>query len=659
MYLNPALVVASNLTSVELARDFWNSNGDALRADPGVFLSDAHIPAAFSAVTFLGRYSDQANFADLNSNILAASASDSAAGAFFPSMMEPVAYKGSNVFTMDIPGAADNRAITDRMLKAGERVLLQLTSVTSPRYDNISAVVTAVDEGVNEFTVAAGGASTLQLDQVCTLYGIRVHDLERLARINYLSLSASGSNLAVSGAEVDFNPELYRLLYPNANVTTNLDAVAHYLKNVGRIGKAGDLLSGGGSNVIAVIDGSSSNGAVRSLVVAEELVLDFAPEDGRLRWNNVDLFYATTEGTGRPVESLSASLHGIISERAIKQWVTDRLVPDLELEAVSVSGIASFALGIDVRALVGGDLRIEGATTFESNVAFLGDVGYGGSISVTSNLTSGRVGIGAAPTDLAPFLQPTANAASNAVADNIAVSETMYVGNNAQIDGRLYSAKGAYFKGAVQGVRIGVGPVEFTTYSDQALQDTGFIVSNNVSIPGLTACNVVAHDAVVRDAFVRDAMVVDGTLVAASATVDELLAPLNETIVAGLTAAASALAVPLDMASWYVFKDARVPVYQVLERIDANTLRVPTSYIASLLRPNDIVRLPGVVANFLVDAVDAAARTVAVVQPLPVDASLGSALLNVEAFLLIDRPRLDLNAVLAQLCALVAALASR
>jgi hypothetical protein len=103
-----------------------------------------------------------------------------------------------------------------------------ILSVSYVNYDSLHIGVTTDNiNALRSFFHASGQEFSYEL------YGHRLYNPRRLAIINYVrgarNLSSTSSSSTSSLAGTDFNPDLYRLLYPDARGMTNVEAYEHYM----------------------------------------------------------------------------------------------------------------------------------------------------------------------------------------------------------------------------------------------------------------------------------------------------------------------------------------------------------------------------------------------------------------------------------------------
>jgi hypothetical protein len=523
LYLNPKLCVDNSIFTVEEAIDYWRDNSNTMSS----ILSNMDlIPQGFDPQTYLSKIKANANFSQVNSNIYTMLLRDYDVvdivnkGAFFPNIQETVISKGSNVYSLDVYGTTSNISITSNILSTGDIVKLSVDGV--PLCSVVTSVVSTTD-----FTLDSN--ITIPIDKTMMLHGIKLFDIERVAHVNYLTFYQSNIPILTT-IDSNFNPDLYKLLYPDVAIFTNDQAYDDYLARDGtRIGSVYDFetFPGGGSSVIGE---QGSN--ISTLTITSNLNLSFNSFQGKFTWAGTELYYVTTDHT-RALSDVSPYIHGLASEYALKKWTYDLLWPSAQFSNAEFSNVIISPSGnLDVQTISSSNLSINGVTTFESNVEFQENVEFISNVTVRENLYGGRIGIGATTTS-----DEFRTIESNIQAQNASIEDTLYVGNNAQFDGNIYGSN-VLLKGDLKcASRIGIGPVTFESFSADWSVDGQYSLPANLQTFNIPGSAVISGDVQVSgDMLINDISVSSSVTASTINVTDEINALKNISTLAYVSA---------------------------------------------------------------------------------------------------------------------------
>lgn len=318
LYLNPQL----NLTSIEDAYNYvTNSNAAGLQSnlDP--------IPATFNDQVFVFDNKNAINISGLNTTIRNAminegiSASNvEASGEYYDTIFRPIYNTSNNTFQFILPGDPIVFRINSSNLQAGDYVRLVKND-----QDYVNATVTGIIDD-NTFTISnsaftfADGPSSKY-----TLLGIKLYDISRLAKIEYLRLRNTNPTTFIDTK--DFNYQLYQTLYPDTRLMDPEVAFTNYKNYTGqRIGTVDDFINFLGSQSNPPIS-LSNKAVIDELTVNDKLTLNFGSNGGgRLNMSGVDIYYISTDDRSTALQ-VSPFFDGLITERAIKTYIDrDKLV---------------------------------------------------------------------------------------------------------------------------------------------------------------------------------------------------------------------------------------------------------------------------------------------------------------------------------------------
>ena len=417
LYLNPQL----NLSTVEQAASYSNSS---------YFNNIDSIPSALDPYVFISENRETIDISSLNRSIFNDMCNNGytppeieSGGVYFPTIYRSCIYIGLNTFKVNKSGELPI-CFSSNNLPFDDQVKIVRNNGTV-YYGKIINIVSP-----DTFSVSFNGnlnlCDTLSSSYDFLFYGIKLYDPLRLARISYLSLGTLSNNVDI---DVNFNYELYQMLYPD---TRNLNKEEAFVDYTNRYG----------NNDFRIIDVASlskqtkqsitsySQAIYNELAVTQTLHLNFQQETGRVIWNGQDLYYATNNPC-RVLDNVSPYFPGLITEYAIKKYIYNLFWP-----------VATFSnVYID-------NLFVNCDATFCNNVF------------VHENLISGRVGIGHLPMfdilDKVPV---------NLELDNLYVHKSFYSDGITQFGSDVVGNQGACFSGPVKSFKIGIGMDNEPNYS--------------------------------------------------------------------------------------------------------------------------------------------------------------------------------------------------
>lgn len=229
LYLNPEQQAFSNIVTVEDVQQLFATDPSAAS---NLLATTDLLPAEFDVEVFLSDNKSITNSSILNQTIRAAMSNEGFTvkeldllGAFHPTIYQSVALTATNQFTLAHPDAFQ---LTPAYLQAGDWVKLLKNG-----HESVFVRVTEVVDAAT-FRVHHPSFPRLKLcDNLATyiLYGIKLVNAERLAKISYLRYASTASGPVVIQADYDerFNPDLYRLLYPDARMFNKEEAYLDYI----------------------------------------------------------------------------------------------------------------------------------------------------------------------------------------------------------------------------------------------------------------------------------------------------------------------------------------------------------------------------------------------------------------------------------------------
>lgn len=409
LYLNPELQAFSNVITVEQARDFHNQGLDA-----GLIADESPIPKNFDESVYISDNKSRMDVSQLNKTIRQAMLNDGEAleslerdGRYYTTIYRKAILTSTNRFRFNDAGDLTRFFISESNLNIGDWI-----KIVKNNSDIMYARVTSILD-TQSFTISNqlypftdSNAETSYLVQ-----GIKLYDSARLARISFMrNWAANQSTPPTSGytkVDTNFNYELYKILYPDARLLNReaafIDYVNRLKNNDVRIARTFDIKFD--DQVLNVVDNT------RALRITNQLWLDFAGNDGRVTWNNLNLYYCTTDSNRRAYQ-IPADKDGLITERAIKGYVDSFLNQRLTVNNLDVVGTVSFTSNVSLTgnstgitnaaittlttsgaATMNGPLTLNGVTTVSqpltvnSTAIFNNAASFTGAVTLSNTLT--------------------------------------------------------------------------------------------------------------------------------------------------------------------------------------------------------------------------------------------------------------------------------
>ena len=483
MYLNPELCIASNISTVQQARDFWSLNSESIATPCNLDF----VPSALDPAVFIGDNNDRIDISTLNQQIKQTlidqgySANDLHQMSTFdvPSIYRSIYFIGSNTFKFNNAGDHDLYTITPSNLQINDKI--KITTDYGP------PIHTQVESIIDNQTFQVSCNTNVYASANYTLTGIRLYDPLRLARINYLRINNMPQLVNI---ESDFNYQLYQVLYPDSRALTKEGAYVDYINRFGnndfRIANVEDLegTSGNSSNGHS---SSSSNfnhivanyETVNDLKVKNIFTLDFGQETGRFVWNKLCMYYVTDQPK-RPLPTVSPYFQGLITEYAIKMYINNIFFPKFTISNLEVKGDALFLGKTTMCNMLALNASISNLTTKQ---------GAFSNLYVDETLSiGGRIGIGANveqdPNTLYQYNVPNL---CNVQVANVHIDNSLFVGGISQMANSIIGTN-ATFGDVVTGTRFGIG-YENTNLNNPTSTTNDYIVSS-ISITSNAQCAI-------------------------------------------------------------------------------------------------------------------------------------------------------------------------
>lgn len=260
LYLNPECQAYQGVVTVDDAINLYVNGGTT-----GLNTTMSNLPPLFDADTFITANSSSIDVSNLNKAIklamlnMGASEDDvSSVSKYLPTIYKDVIYQNNGKFTILDP----TFLLSQSNLQINDDVLLQDSQKNEYKLRVMDIPAASLQ---HSFFVNTAGMQNAQLivNDTYKLIGINVYDADRLARINYVR-SISTSNTSLYTIDTRFNPDMYRVLYPETLSLSDphvyLDYVAHSNQGDFRFANYRELLN-------------SHNAGVSNLQVFEKLLV--------------------------------------------------------------------------------------------------------------------------------------------------------------------------------------------------------------------------------------------------------------------------------------------------------------------------------------------------------------------------------------------------
>ena len=468
LYLNPQLSAYSNVISVNDAQSFYIANSNNTN-----FLVDmSEIPGRFDEYVYISDYKKCIDISGLNKTIKLALSNQGLSmqeiednGKYVSTIFQDVTLINSNVFKFNnlvfcysnnvygsncnCPCPCSNAAFSNTYSNASSNCKFFITACNLNVGDSVKIVKNNVHTYYATVSNIIDGETILLYNRNYSftdftgsyiLYGIKLYDPYRIATINYLQ--SLQSNYGAPPAtdlyydDVNFNPDLYRMLYPD---TRHLEDSAAYIDFVCRKDNH-DFRIGRTRDLVTTIQEYPST--FYSLRVLSCLNLDFDQNTGYFKWGNTIMKYVSQDDV-RSAADIPLGAEGLITERAIKSYIDYKFLVEAVFNDITVNGTTILNSNVDVN----GPAIFNNTVLFNSNVALM----PGSTFTVSNDV-------------ITDFWSPVTSHCNlrvlgsnnfflNATACNFTVQgETMQVETDADFINNVGVT------GALLGPRIGIGP---------------------------------------------------------------------------------------------------------------------------------------------------------------------------------------------------------
>ena len=304
IYLNPRLHVDNNLYTLEDTSNYYYSN------DSNNYL-DGNVPEVFNEFVYLANVGNTPSgnqLGDLNNVIFASMLLDGydnsdikQNGSFVTTINRPIYLASPNTFST----GSNNFDLSTYGISLSDKLYI-LKDTSEKLYLDIDTIIND-----NIFSVLHSAQLT-NMASAYRLMGTLIYDPTRLATITYL---LNSNDTPIITMDSDFNPELYKLLYPTSRLYTDESAYTDFLTNnsslIGRTYELGASLS--------------SNGQFESVTIHNVLMLDFQSLGGYLKWDNIRIDGISQDDFTKSI-NINPINNYIITEKAIKKYTDDNIL---------------------------------------------------------------------------------------------------------------------------------------------------------------------------------------------------------------------------------------------------------------------------------------------------------------------------------------------
>ena len=350
LFLNPELQAFSNVTTIEDAITYYQTqpNGNSLLYDM------SSIDPLFNSYVFLSSSRDGLDISNINRSIRLALSNDglsqlelNAQSKFIQTIAKPIRHSFNNLFSFEDALYRVNRS----NLLVGEDV-----NVFEAGGHEIIGKVTAIDSNTvpNQFQLSnyANYAFTSNQSNL-TLFGQRLYDVDRLAKINWLRGYRSSTPNVSYIVDESFNPDLYRLLYPPARAFDNVQALLDYNTYItdpfGRVGRVNDITRNVDDDFVTLANTKiewASNSAAESVIKA---VWSSNYTGSYLSTQDAQILYAPSNTTSEKLQWTSNSLSNVF--RSDGSNITVHSISSLS-NSIATTGNWSFTSNVNVNRIL-------------------------------------------------------------------------------------------------------------------------------------------------------------------------------------------------------------------------------------------------------------------------------------------------------------------
>lgn len=416
LYLNPELSAYFGINTVEDASIIF----DTTYSNTHLAYNTSILPEKFDPDVFLSTSRDLANISQLSKNITQSMLNQGILPSqikrkqkYIANIYTQVTYSNDNVFNFVNPIISSSNA-----LSIGDNI-----KILNPKSTDMFFKIRNISS--DSFTVDPNNY-TLYSSSNYTLFGINVTDFNRISQINYARVIQGYSNIDSYGNIVSpvissetnyvsasndnkFNPELYRMLYPNArgmsDTDTYLDWVNKRKNEVYRISYVKDIAFGNGNEYVNM----------NYLQISCNTLFKGILLDGVLTELSASLCNIPIEATK------------ILTGNAIKSYVDERFT-DLLNRAEFKNIIITDSMLVACAGTFSNDLNVYGNLFIKQSGTFSNDVYVNCNLLVNNNASiSNILDVSGSVTFRNSLLLTHGNAS---IQDNVLVNGSMSVSGN-------------------------------------------------------------------------------------------------------------------------------------------------------------------------------------------------------------------------------------
>jgi hypothetical protein len=428
LYYNPELTAFSNIRTNTIAYEWASSNDISMMVS-----NDSIIPQGFNSELFLCDYKRLLDASSLNNVIRLAMYNEgfssnqiNARGKYVETIGQDAMLTQENIFKFNFMPSASNYYITNSNLTVGDLIKFvdNVTNVTE-----YGQVISIIDN--ETFSVVNSKKTFDSVGKVYRIIGIKVWDIERLGKLNYMRGLTPPPEVPPENAnpflDTNFNPDLYRLLYPDAKSKDDYAAFLDYTSrrdnNEIRIGRTQDLPT----------DSNIFTPEFNNISVKYRLKLD---NNAALQWSD-KYIYGISKDIVTRASNLDPLNDHFVSEWGIKTYIDNPYITLATFSNMIVNGnvkfngIVDYAVGFSVNDI------IARSNAYIASNAFIGQdlIVYGNSRLVSSTCIQG----------------------SNNTIQNATMCNTIF-SSNVVFDCDALMNKNLIVNKSYLGPRIGIGP---------------------------------------------------------------------------------------------------------------------------------------------------------------------------------------------------------
>lgn len=500
LYLNPELQAYSNIIDVEDAITMHN-NGDTA----GFYTSMSNIPANFNPETFITGNMSFMNVSDLNYTIRIAMTNTGTRprdielkSKYISTIFKDVVYDDFDFYGFDRFIIQDpNFILTSNILGAEDQIIL-ISNNRSYYVKVVYADSTGFSLDNNDYLFEYGATYKL--------WGILVTDPERIAKINYVRNYDSIISVQpgiVNSFSDEFNPSLYRLLYPDAKSLSDVNAYFDYItrksNSIPRIQNVNEILTSVSQNSSTISQLTISS----NLSIAGETVMNAAVTMCNNAYVYESLFVTKNINCSSNVNvgnNVSVT-NNIVCGETVTIGSNIGISNDLIVNRFADVGCNLHVhsnLEVDHNAYVTRNMYVTGATSLASNLTVFGQTNIKNELYVNSNIYGSNDAViyrdlyVGRNTTLSNELTIVSHAS---IRGNIQTNSNIYVGSNVIVSKDIITSNNVYVLGdevirgrltvsndVLFGCNLSISEELYTRKS--AVFSSNVTVSNDISILG-------------------------------------------------------------------------------------------------------------------------------------------------------------------------------